>query len=64
VVRAGALARQWGGQEEAADALSSLLVTPKAIDVLCADVSRLLSRGISLALQPGLTPEDLEALLA
>jgi spore protease len=64
VVRAGALARQWGCQEEAADALSSLLVTPKAIDVLCADVSRLLSRGISLALQPGLTLEELETLLA
>lgn len=64
VVRAGVLAAQWGGAPEQEDSLSSLLVTPKDIDVLVSDTARLLGYGISLALQDGLELEDLETLLS
>lgn len=64
VVRASTLAAQWGGAPEEADALSSLVVTPKDIDLLAGEAARLLGYGISLALQPGLTLAELETLLA
>ncbi|MCD8366914.1 MAG: GPR endopeptidase [Clostridiales bacterium] len=64
VVRAEVLAAQWGGQPEGQDDLASLLVTPKEIDALVADVSKLLGYGISMALQTGLRLDDLEALLS
>ena len=40
-----------------------LLVTPKDIDQRIEDMGRLLGRAVSLALQPGLTEEELEALV-
>ncbi len=64
VVRAEVLAAQWGGRPEGQEDLASLLVTPKEIDALVADVSKLLGYGISMALQRGLNLEDLEALLS
>ena len=42
----------------------SLLVTPKDIDSQVADLSKIVGYGISLALQPGMTVEDLELLLS
>ena len=41
-----------------------LLVTPKDIDSQVADLSKIIGYGISLALQPSLTLEDLELLLS
>ena len=41
----------------------SLLVTPKDIDSQVSDLSHIIGYGISLALQPGLTVEDLDMLL-
>ena len=41
----------------------SLLVTPKDIDSQVSDLSHIIGYGISLALQPGLTVEDLDLLL-
>jgi len=41
----------------------NLVVTPKDIDQRVADVSRLLGRALSLALQPHLTEEELEELV-
>ena len=41
-----------------------LLVTPKDIDSQVADLSKIIGYGISLALQPGMTVEDLDMLLA
>ena len=43
---------------------SKLFVTPDGIDRQIRELSAVLARGISLALQPGLSYEDLEALLA
>ena len=41
----------------------SLMVTPRDIDQRVADMARIIGRAISLALQPDLTPEDLEGLI-
>ena len=41
----------------------TLLVTPKDIDSQVADLSKIVGYGISLALQPGMTVEDLDLLL-
>ena len=43
---------------------SKLFVTPDGIDRQIRELSAVLARGVSLALQPGLAYEDLEALLA
>lgn len=43
---------------------TKLFVTPDGIDRQIRELSAVLARGISLALQPGLTYEDLEALLS
>jgi len=42
----------------------NLLVTPKDIDSQVADLSKIVGYGISLALQPGMTVEDLDLLLS
>ena len=51
----------------APDALSALrenmVVTPKDIDAQIRDLAQLLALGINRALQPGLSPEDLELLM-
>lgn len=49
------------GGEDAAP--SGLFVTPQDIDRRVQDLSRLLGRGLTLALQPTLSPEDVSALL-
>ena len=41
-----------------------LFVTPKDIDVQAADLSKVIGYGLTLALQPGLTIEDLDLLLS
>ena len=40
-----------------------MFVTPDSIDAKIRDLAKLLGFGLDLALQPGLAPEDLEALL-
>ncbi len=60
VVRAATLAEDIGG---GADGLGELLVTPKDIDAQAAYLSRLIGYGITMALQKGLTVEDVELLL-
>ena len=42
---------------------SGLFVTPQDIDRRVRELGRLIGRGVTLALQPGLTPEDAAALL-
>ena len=42
---------------------NGLIVTPKDIDSQVSDLSHIIGYGISLALQPGLTVEDLDLLL-
>ena len=65
--------RRPGLMERAADLLDldeppklgeGLFVTPKDIDVQAADLSKVIGYGITLALQPGLTMEDLDLLLS
>ena len=51
--------RRWGGTEAAPQ---GLYVTPRDIDRQVRQLGRLLGYGISLALQPGLTAEELAAL--
>ena len=63
VVEASTLALDLTGQEGAGD-LSGLLVTPKDIDVLLSDLSKVVGYGINLALQEGLEIEDMELLLS
>jgi len=41
-----------------------LFVTPRDIDSKVADLAKLIGYGVSLALQPSLTLEDLELLLS
>ena len=53
-----------GRQENQLGEAGSLLVTPKDIDSQVADLSKIIGYGISLALQRGLTVEDLELLLS
>ncbi len=57
------LLSQAGGQVPEDLPGGELLVTPKDIDQRIEDMGRLLGRAVSLALQPGLTPEELEALV-
>ena len=44
--------------------LGSMLVTPKDIDVLVSDVAKVIGYGINLALQDGLTVEDVDLFLS
>ena len=65
VVEASTLAADLTGrQENQLGEAGSLLVTPKDIDSQVADLSKNIGYGISLALQRGLTVEDLELLLS
>ena len=62
-LRAGA-----GGGEPDPEALraagAELMVTPRDIDARVADLAKVIGYGVSLALQPGLTLEDLDLLLS
>ena len=64
VVDGATLAADLTGQETTSKAGKNLFVTPKDIDSQMADLSKVIGWGISLALQPSLTMEDLELLLA
>ena len=66
VVDAATLAADLTGAEEPLKLGEGgdLLVTPKDIDSQVADLSKIVGYGISLALQPGLTVEDLDMLLS
>ena len=63
VVDAATLAADLTGREPEGE-LGSLLVTPKDIDVLVSDVAKVIGYGVNLALQPGLTVEDVELFLS
>ncbi len=65
VVDCGTLAADLTDSEEPLELRegSGLLVTPKDIDSQVTDLARVVSLGINLALQPGLTVEDLELLM-
>ena len=52
-----------GREDDAGLPGGDLFVTPKEIDSRAADLSRVIGYGISMALNPGLTVEDLELLL-
>ena len=65
VVDAGTLAADLdGGAAEAAQGLARMMVTPREIDTLAADMGKVAGYGVSLALQEGLEVEDLELLLS
>jgi len=68
VVSAGTLACDLLAEGEAPPALreegESLFVTPKDVDYQVAELAKILGYGITLALQEGLTVEDVAALLA
>lgn len=66
VVDAGTLATDLGSRETGAEAktLARMMVTPREIDTLTADMGKVVGYGISLALQEGLEVEDLELLLS
>lgn len=55
-----------GGQPEPSTdgELSGMLVTPKDIDVLVSDIAKVIGYGIDLALQEGLTVEDVDLFLS
>lgn len=65
VVEASTLAADLLGTEDLPNlgAGGDLLVTPKDIDSQVSDLSKIIGYGISLALQPGMTVEDLDMLL-
>lgn len=63
VIRAATLCADIGGAEEEQERLRSLVVTPKEIDRLVDDLSRILGIGITMALQEGMGPEEAEELL-
>lgn len=64
VVRAGALAADLGGSEGERQALSNLLVTPKDIDTMAAELAKIIGYGVTMALQDGITLEDVELFLS
>ena len=66
VVEAGTLAADLTGAAEPSRSVGGgdLLVTPKDIDRRVADLAKIIGYGINLALQPGLTLEELELLLS
>ena len=65
VVDAGTLVSDLGGglSDGTSDGLARMMVTPREIDTLAADLGKVVGYGVSLALQEGLTLEDLELLL-
>ena len=66
VVEGGTLAADLMGSDQVPDlgAGGELLVTPKDIDSQVADLSKIIGYGISMALQPGMTVEELDLLLS
>lgn len=64
IIRAATLAADLDGRDDRREALGSLLVTPKDIDAQAAELARILGFGLSMALQNGVTLEDVEQLLS
>lgn len=64
VVDGATLAADLTGAEELPELGGDLFVTPRDIDSQVADLGKLIGYGLSLALQPSLTLEDLELLLS
>lgn len=64
VVRARTLAADLGGSEGERQALGNLLVTPKDIDTMAAELSKIIGYGVTMALQDGITLEDVELFLS
>ena len=65
VVDAGTLVSELAGQEVTGqETLEQMMVTPREIDSLAADLGRVVGYAISLALQKGLALADLELLLS
>ncbi len=65
VVEGATLAMELLGREDDADLPGGeLFVTPREIDSRVADLSRVIGYGVSLALNPGLTLEELDLLLS
>ena len=66
VVDAATLAADLLDTQELPDlgAEGALLVTPKDIDSQVADLSKIIGYGVSMALQPGISLEELDLLLA
>jgi len=58
------LLRESGGQLPETLSGGSLFVTPKDVDARVRDLSKLLGYGVNMALQPGLSVEDVDALLS
>ncbi|MCD7843015.1 MAG: GPR endopeptidase, partial [Clostridiales bacterium] len=63
VVRAATLAADLGADEDQRETLGSLLVTSKDIDALAAELAQIIGYGVTMALQEGITLEDVEYLL-
>ena len=64
VVDGATLAADLTGAEELPELGGDLFVTPRDIDSQVADLGKLIGYGLSLALQPSMTLEDLELLLS
>ena len=65
VVEASTLVMDLLGKEDDQDLPGSdLFVTPREVDSRVSDLSRVIGYGISMALNPGLSVEDLDMLLA
>lgn len=63
VIRAATLCADLGGEADEQERLRELVVTPKEVDRLVDSFSRMVGAGISMALQEGLSVEDVEMLL-
>ena len=63
VVEAATLVADLTGQTPANE-VGSMLVTPKDIDVLVSDVAKVIGYGVNLALQEGLSIEDVDLFLS
>lgn len=63
VVDAATLAADLTGSRPE-EGLDGMLVTPKDIDVLISDLAKVIGYGLNLALQPGLTVEDVDLFLS
>ena len=64
VVDGATLAADLTGAEEPPALGQDLFVTPRDIDSRCAELGKLIGYGITMALQPEVSPEDLELLLS
>ncbi|MEG2174443.1 MAG: GPR endopeptidase, partial [Oscillospiraceae bacterium] len=64
VVDAATLLADFAPACDANEAASGLIVTPRDIDRIISDGARLLARGLNRALQPSLSPADIDLLMS